>query len=66
MVLSQNISCLQLDYTVRSIQREITCLKSLLNSLEHDNRFEDSYIKDSLRMSELRLRTIRRSLESFS
>ncbi len=66
MVSSQNISCLHLDYTVRSIQREIICLQNLLNSLEHNNNFEDSYLKDSLKMSEFRIRTIRKSLGSFS
>ena len=66
MVVSGNMSCVQLDYTVRSIRREILCLQNLLNSLEHEDRFDDSYINVSLRMSELRMRTIRRSLESFS
>ena len=62
MVSFSQLSALQRDCIVRCLQRETTCLQNLLKIMEATDRLDGRYIKESIKMAETEIRSLRKSL----
>ncbi len=60
MQLSNNQSTLYLDMITSDLRNQITTLKSVLENIERTNRYDDEYIDQSLKSTEIALNRLRK------
>ncbi len=60
MQLSNHQSTLYLDMITSDLRNQITTLKSVLENIERTNRYDDEYIDQSLKSTEIALNRLRK------